>query len=43
MSEPTTTSGTPTARLVVSGLVVGRPLVHGRYLTIRSVLRLFGG
>lgn len=43
MSEPTTTSGTQTARLVISWLVVGIPIVYGLYMTIKSVLPLFGG
>ena len=43
MSEPTTSSGTPTARLIVSWFVVGVPLVYGLYMTIKSVLPLFGG
>jgi len=43
MTEPTTASGTQTARLVVSWLVVGIPLLYGLYMTIKSVLPLFGG
>lgn len=43
MSEPSATSGTPVARLVVSWLVVGIPLAYGLYMTIKSVLPLFGG
>jgi hypothetical protein len=41
MTEPT--SGTQTARLTISWLVVGIPLVYGLYMTIKSVLPLFGG
>jgi hypothetical protein len=43
MSEPTAASGTQTARLTVSWLVVGIPIAYGLYMTIKSVLPLFGG
>jgi hypothetical protein len=43
MSDHTTPSGGPTARLVISWLVVGVPLAYGLYMTIKSVLPLFGG
>ncbi|MGH3761682.1 MFS transporter small subunit [Actinophytocola sp.] len=44
MSEPhTSTTATQTVRLVVSWLVVGIPIVYGLYMTIKSVLPLFGG
>jgi hypothetical protein len=39
MTEPTTAS----ARLVIAWLVVGIPLVYGLYMTIKSVVPLFGG
>ncbi|HEX2133917.1 MAG TPA: hypothetical protein VHH15_20420 [Actinophytocola sp.] len=32
-----------TARLVISWLVVGIPLIYALYQTIRSILPLFGG
>ena len=43
MTEPTAPSGTQTARLVISWLVVGIPLGYGLFMTIKSVLPLFGG
>ena len=43
MTEPAATSGTQTPRLVISWLVVGIPLAYGLYMTIKSVLPLFGG
>jgi hypothetical protein len=43
MSEPTATGGTQTARITVSWLVVGIPIAYGLYMTIKSVLPLFGG
>lgn len=46
MSQPETPvapTGTQTARLVVSWLVVGIPLIYGLYMTIKSVIPLFGG
>ncbi len=43
MSEPGAHSGTQTARLVISWLIVGIPLVYGVYMTIKSVVPLFGG
>lgn len=45
MSQPDSpaTSGAQTARLVVSWLVVGVPLIYGLYNTIKSVVPLFGG
>ncbi|TDV34530.1 MFS transporter small subunit [Actinophytocola oryzae] len=36
-------TGGQTARLVVSWLVVGIPIVYALYQTIKSVLPLFGG
>jgi hypothetical protein len=43
MTEPTAAGGAQTARLVISWLVVGIPLLYGLYMTIKSVLPLFGG
>jgi hypothetical protein len=43
MSEPSAPAGTHTARLVLSWLVVGIPLAYGLFMTIKSVLPLFGG
>ncbi|HWM01954.1 MAG TPA: hypothetical protein VNP92_06405 [Actinophytocola sp.] len=44
MSQPEApASSGQSARLVVSWLVVGIPLVYGLYQTIKSVLPLFGG
>ena len=43
MSEiPEQTSG-QTARLVISWLIVGIPIVYALYQTIKSILPLFGG
>lgn len=43
-AEPATTEpDTASTRLVVSWLVVGIPLLYGLYMTIKSVLPLFGG
>jgi len=41
MTEPM--GGTQTVRLTISWLVVGIPIVYGLYMTIKSVLPLFGG
>ena len=43
MSEPTAPDSTQTTRLAISWLVVGIPIVYGLYMTIKSVLPLFGG
>ena len=44
MTEPQPEQlGGQTARLVVSWLVVGIPLVYALYQTVKSVLPLFGG
>jgi hypothetical protein len=43
MTEPTTEPTTASARLVIAWLVVGIPLVYGLYMTIKSVVPLFGG
>ncbi|MFC4857646.1 MFS transporter small subunit [Actinophytocola glycyrrhizae] len=40
-TEPETTD--QTARLVISWLVVGIPIVYALYQTVRSILPLFGG
>jgi hypothetical protein len=43
MSEPQPKVDNQAARLVISWLVVGIPIVYGLYQTIRSILPLFGG
>ncbi|HEX6352747.1 MFS transporter small subunit [Actinophytocola sp.] len=43
MSETTEQTGGQTARLAISWLVVGIPIVYALYQTIKSVLPLFGG
>lgn len=40
--EPTAAAG-PSARLIVSWLIVGIPLIYALYQTIKSILPLFGG
>ncbi|GAB3468070.1 MFS transporter small subunit [Actinophytocola sediminis] len=42
MTQPSAPSS-QTARLVVSWLVVGIPLVYALYQTIKSIVPLFGG
>lgn len=42
VTEPSAPAG-QTARLVVSWLIVGVPLVYALYQTIKSILPLFGG
>ncbi|WP_269844624.1 MFS transporter small subunit [Actinophytocola xanthii] len=42
MTQPSA-SGGQTARLVVSWVIVGVPLVYALYQTIKSILPLFGG
>jgi hypothetical protein len=41
MTEPVQSS--QTARLVISWLIVGIPIVYALYQTIKSILPLFGG
>lgn len=43
MTQPESASESQSARLVVSWLVVGIPLVYALYQTIKSILPLFGG
>jgi hypothetical protein len=43
MTEPTAEPTSASPRLVIAWLVVGIPLVYGLYMTIKSVLPLFGG
>jgi hypothetical protein len=43
MSETTDQTGGQTARLVISWLIVGIPIVYALYQTIKSVIPLFGG
>jgi hypothetical protein len=43
MSETTDQTGGQTARLVISWLIVGIPIVYALYQTIKSVVPLFGG
>jgi len=43
MTQPEAAPNSQTARLVVSWLVVGIPLVYALYQTIKSILPLFGG
>jgi hypothetical protein len=43
MTEPTPEPTAASTRLVIAWLVVGIPLVYGLYMTIKSVLPLFGG
>lgn len=40
---PEQTSGGQSARLVISWLVVGVPIVYALYQTIKSIVPLFGG
>lgn len=42
MTQPSAPTG-QTARLVVSWLIVGIPLIYALYQTIKSILPLFGG
>ncbi|NNM45828.1 MFS transporter small subunit [Knoellia koreensis] len=41
MSESTTTTTTPTARIVLAWLVPVIPLAYGLYNTLKSALKLF--
>jgi hypothetical protein len=43
MTQPESVRQSQSARLIVSWLVVGIPLVYALYQTIRSILPLFGG
>ena len=43
MTQPESVPDSQSARLVVSWLVVGIPLVYALYQTIKSILPLFGG
>jgi len=43
MSETTDQTGGQTARLVISWLIVGIPIIYALYQTIKSIVPLFGG
>lgn len=43
MTQPESAQQSQSARLVVSWLVVGIPLVYALFQTIKSILPLFGG
>jgi hypothetical protein len=43
MSETSEQTGGQNARLVISWLIVGIPIVYALYQTIKSILPLFGG
>lgn len=43
MSETPQQAGNQSARLVISWMVVGIPIVYALYQTIKSILPLFGG
>jgi hypothetical protein len=43
MSETPAPTGGQSARLTISWLVVGIPIVYALYQTIKSILPLFGG
>jgi hypothetical protein len=43
MSETSEQTGGQTARLVISWLIVGIPLIYALYQTIKSIVPLFGG
>jgi hypothetical protein len=43
MSETQEQTGGQTARLAISWMVVGIPIIYALYQTIKSVLPLFGG
>lgn len=42
MTQPSAPTS-QTARLVISWLIVGIPLIYALYQTIKSILPLFGG
>ncbi len=43
MTQPESAPAGQSARLAVSWLIVGIPLVYALYQTIKSILPLFGG
>jgi hypothetical protein len=43
MSETPEQTGGQTARLVISWLIVGIPIIYALYQTIKSIVPLFGG
>jgi hypothetical protein len=43
VTQPESAPAGQSARLVVSWLIVGIPLVYALYQTIKSILPLFGG